>query len=68
VVDKVYTRELLLDELRDCPEPVLLEVRDFVRFFKTKLAQERFETALLSESSLQKDWLRQEEDDAWRDL
>jgi len=68
VAEKAYTRELLFDELQDCPEPLLVEVRDFVRFLKTKLAQEQFETALLSESSLQKDWLRPEEDDAWRDL
>ena len=29
---------------------------------------ERLETALLSETALRKDWLRPEEDEAWRDL
>ena len=40
----------------------------FVRFLKARNAQGSFETALLSESALAKDWLHSEEDEAWRDL
>ena len=62
------TRDLLLAELRGFPEPLLAEVVDFVRFLKAQRAQEHLETALLSELALAKDWLRPEEDEAWRDL
>lgn len=49
--------------------PFLLEgVLDFVRFLKAKHPKEKFEISILSESSLQKDWLSLEEDDAWQDL
>ena len=62
------TKKRLLDELQDVPEPLLAEVMDFVRFLKAKKIQEHLETALLSEPALQRDWLRSEEDEAWRDL
>jgi len=46
----------------------LEEVVDFIRFLKTKMIQEKYEITVASESSLKKDWLRPEEDEAWRDL
>lgn len=61
-------KEILIRELEGLPEPILQEVLDFVRFLRTKATRERLGTALLSESSLQKDWLRPEEDEVWRDL
>ena len=61
------SREILLAELRDCPEPLVDEVVDFVRFLKSKKGQD-LEPALLSESALEKDWLRPEEDRAWQGL
>jgi len=61
-------RDTLLREAEDLPTPLLEEVLDFVRFLKMKAVQERMETAILSESALEKDWLRSEEDEAWRDL
>ncbi len=61
-------RELILKEIERAPEPLLEEVLDFVKFMKAKRLQERLESSLLSESSLKKDWMRTEEDDAWRDL
>ncbi|SDF71277.1 DUF2281 domain-containing protein [Sporolituus thermophilus] len=61
-------KEILLKELENVSEPILAEVLDFIRFLKAKTAQEKFSSALLSESVLAKDWLRQEEDDAWADL
>ena len=61
-------KELIVREIERVPEPLLEEVLDFVRFLKTKRAQEKLGVSILSESSLQKDWLRPEEDKAWRDL
>lgn len=61
-------KELLHKEIEKVPEPLLQEVLDFIQFLQNKHQQEKFETALLSESSLQKDWLRPEEEAAWQDL
>ncbi len=61
-------RELIAKEIEHAPEPVLEEVLDFVRFLKSKRAQEKLESSLLSESSLRKDWLSAEEDEAWENL
>ncbi len=62
------TKQLIAKEIAQVPEPLLEEVLDFVRFLKSKRAQEKLETSLLSESSLKKDWLRPEEEKAWRHL
>lgn len=62
------TRDLLLQEIEDAPEPLLAEAVDFIRFLKLQKAHERLETALLSETALAKDWLKPEEEAAWRDL
>jgi len=61
-------KDLLLNEIEQTPEPLLDEVLDYLRFLKTKLAQERLDTAIASESALKKDWLRPEEDEAWQSL
>jgi hypothetical protein len=61
------SKEILLREMENLPAPLLAEVLDFVRFLKMK-SQERLEAAALSESSLEKDWLQPEEDEAWQDL
>jgi hypothetical protein len=62
------SREALPQKLEEIPEPLLTEVLDFVRFLKSRVVEERFEAALLSESALRKDWLLPEEDEAWRNL
>ncbi|MBN1358954.1 MAG: DUF2281 domain-containing protein [Sedimentisphaerales bacterium] len=62
------TKELLINEIEEVPEPLLAEVLDFVCFLKAKIAREKLATAIASESSLSKDWLKPEEDDAWQDL
>ena len=61
-------RELLLSEIEQVPESFLDEVLDFIHFLKTKIIKEKLETASASESSLKKDWLRSEEDEAWQSL
>ena len=62
------TREVLMKEIQQVPEPLLQEVLDFIRFVQARGAGNRLETALASEPVLAKDWLRPEEDAAWGDL
>ncbi|MEA3223373.1 MAG: DUF2281 domain-containing protein [Thermodesulfobacteriota bacterium] len=61
-------KELLLSEIENIPEPFLDEILDFVHFLRTKITKERFELAIASESSLKKDWLTPDEDEAWQNL
>lgn len=61
-------RGLLLDEIEQVPEPLLDEVLDFIHFLKTKIIKEGLDTAIASELSLKKDWLKPEEDEAWQSL
>ncbi len=61
-------KELLFNEIEQVPEPFLDEILDFIQFLKTKIIKERINTAIASESSLRKDWLKPEEDEAWKDL
>ena len=41
---------------------------EYVQFLKMKLSKEKLGILILSESSLSKDWLKAEEDEAWKDL
>src|SRR5439155_10156197 len=50
MAEPLNTRDILA-ELRDCPDPVLDEVVDFVRFLKSKTGHASLETALLSQST-----------------
>ncbi|OKH39664.1 DUF2281 domain-containing protein [[Phormidium ambiguum] IAM M-71] len=61
-------KDLIIQEIENIPDFLLDEVLDFLQFIKAKYQQEKLETTILSESSLQKDWLRPEEDAAWQDL
>jgi len=60
--------EAVMHEIEGLPSALLQEVVDFIHFLKVRVVQERSETAILSETALEKDWLRPEEDEAWRDL
>ena len=62
------TKQMILNEIKKVSEPMLEEVLDFIRFLETKSLRKASETAILSESSLAKDWLKPEEDEAWRGL
>ena len=62
------TKELLINEIGEVPEPFLTEVLDFVQFLKAKILREKMDIAIMTESSLSKDWLKPEEDEAWQDL
>jgi len=54
-------KEQLLQEIEKLPEPLLKEVLDFIQFLQNKHQQEKLEITHISESSLQKDWLKSEE-------
>lgn len=64
----VAKKELIFREIEQVPDSLVEEILDFIRFLKTKSQKEKPGTAIASESSLKKDWLRPEEDKAWRDL
>ncbi len=59
-------KEILISEIAQVPESLLDEVLDFVHFLKTKIIKERLDIAIASESSLKKDCLKPEEDEAWQ--
>ena len=61
-------KELLINEIEQVPEPFFDEVLDFIKFLETKIIKERMNIAMASESSLKKDWLKPEEDEAWQNL
>jgi hypothetical protein len=62
------SRVELIKEIESVPEPLLDEVMDFIKFVKSKSMGEGIYTDIASESSLKKDWLCAEEDNAWADL
>ena len=71
------SKQQIIKEIEHIPEPLLNEIVDFIQFLKRKhLTQNQQEmeetnsltTALFSESSLAKEWLTKEEDEAWQDL
>ena len=62
------TKEKLINEIGETPEPLLSEVLDFLHFLKTKNVRDKLYIAVMSESSLRKDWLNPEEDEAWQSL
>jgi len=62
-------KELLLNEINRIPEPLIDEVLNFIRFLKSKIkSKKQNDTAILSITSLKKDWLKPEEDKAWENL
>ncbi len=65
----IMLKEQITQELEKLPEPLLQEILDFVQFLQAKYQKDKnLEIAIMSQSSLQKDWLRPEEDAAWQDL
>ena len=61
-------KDILLKEIEDISEELLKETLDYVRYLKYKQKNEILKTALISESSIKKDWLQPEEDEAWKNL
>jgi len=63
-----YKIKTLMSELAKMPEPYLGEALDFIFYLKEKKIKQPSESTLLSEKSLAKDWLKSNEDKAWKDL
>mgnify|MGYP001571528205 CR=1 FL=1 len=61
------TKSILIKEIEKLSEPMIAEVLDFVLFLEYK-KESKLESYIQSESSLKKDWLLQEEDEAWKNL
>ncbi|WP_310411262.1 DUF2281 domain-containing protein [Chamaesiphon sp. OTE_8_metabat_110] len=61
-------REKIIQETEDTPDGILSEVLDYLQYLKVKHQQGMMETALLSETILQKDWLKPAEEVAWQNL
>ena len=61
-------KETVIDEIKQMPDQIVEEILDFVKFLKTKSMNEKLEITIASESSLQKDWLKPEEDKSWQNL
>ena len=62
------TRDLIEHELDGLPEPLQVQVYDFVCFLRQKSQEYTFNGLLLSESALARDWNTPEEDAAWANL
>jgi hypothetical protein len=61
-------KDIIIEELKDVPDEFADEVIRFIRVMKSRTKQKKIETHLASEDSLAKDWLKPEEDEAWKDL
>jgi hypothetical protein len=57
-------KEEVLHEIEQVPERSLEAVLEFVRLLKTRNTREKLDGSIASESSLKKDWLQGEEDEA----
>ena len=58
----------LIYEIETLPAEDVRDVANFVGYLKLKKTKNIFETMILSETSLAKDWDTPEEDEAWADL
>ena len=61
-------KKILLQEIDQFSRKDLGDVLDFIRYLKLKKRNEKLDITIASESSLKKDWLLPEEDEAWKDL
>ncbi len=61
-------KDSIINEIEHLPESFVEEILDFIRFLKSSDSRKKLGIAVASESSLKKDWLRPEEDQAWQNL
>jgi len=59
---------MIIKELNDASESVLDKILAFIKKIKEESEEAKSEPLITSESSLKKDWLSPEEDEAWKDL
>ena len=60
--------DFLYKEIENLPDHIKNELFDYIQYLKNKAAKEKNNLAITSESSLKKDWLKPEENEAWCDL
>jgi hypothetical protein len=65
---KMTTKEAIVKAVEDMPEEYLDDLAHYVEKLQHKSVRRLAPTTLASEAALAKDWLRPEEDEAWRDL
>ena len=61
-------KDKLIEELRTLPDALVAELLEHARALRQGNGKGARETALASEPSLARDWLRSDEDEAWNDL
>ena len=62
-------KDKIIKEIEDLPDDLTHKVLNYIKYLKkVEKNEEDFDLALVSESSLKKDWLSSEEEDAWSDL
>ncbi len=67
---RMNLKEIIIRKIEKLPDKELIAILNFIHHLekRDKDIKEKLEIALASESSLKKDWLRPEEDEAWKDL
>ncbi len=61
-------KDSIIKEIDRLPESHVEKVLEFIRFLRADNSMEKSGTAIASESSLGKDWLSPEEEQAWQNL
>ena len=68
----MINKEVLVKKIESLPSDLLKEVADFIDFIEYKGKKNNDlkanDITLASEKSLAKDWLKPEEEEAWKDL
>jgi hypothetical protein len=65
---EMNSKEAIIQAIDRLPTSRLPDLLLFIQELQEETAMEPWAGALMSESSLQKDWLLPEEDEAWQDL
>ncbi len=61
-------KESLLQVVEELPPEYIVDLAEYAQQLRLKAAHQEVQTALASQDVLAQDWLRPEEDEAWKDL
>ena len=64
----MISKEFIFQEIESLPQNLLEEIADFIGYLKLKNSEKNLDILIASEYSLGKDWLKPEEEEAWRNL
>ncbi|MDJ0660057.1 MAG: hypothetical protein QNJ42_11290 [Crocosphaera sp.] len=62
------SKQRIIEALEGIPEKELTKILSFIELIKSKNNSKITDILLISESTLAKDWLTEEEEEAWQDL